>query len=129
MKTTVRLAAFALIAVTTMFATSCGGNASKKKAADSATETATEVKGSSFSSADLVGTWTENETGTLSYEFKKDGTGLHINSEDASKNESFKWKMDGDEISIDTESGGYNVFEYIGDNQLENAYRTKFTKK
>ena len=32
------------LAATTIFATSCGGNASKKKAADGATETATETK-------------------------------------------------------------------------------------
>lgn len=35
----------ALLAVTAMFAVSCGGNASKKQAADGATETATKTKG------------------------------------------------------------------------------------
>ncbi len=36
------------LAATTIFAVSCGGNASKKKAADGATETATSAKGSDY---------------------------------------------------------------------------------
>jgi hypothetical protein len=43
MKTTGKLVAIALLASIAMFAVSCGGNA-KKKAADGATETATETK-------------------------------------------------------------------------------------
>jgi hypothetical protein len=130
MKQTVKFAALALLATTAMFAVSCGGNANKKQAADTATEQATETKaeGGGFTTSNLVGTWT-NATGVLSYEFKADGTGTVKNTEDASKNESFKWKMSGNDISVDTESGGYNQFDYIGDNQLEDAMRQKFTKK
>ena len=119
------------LAAVTIFC-ACGGNASKKQSADGATETQqTETKAPNsggITTSNLVGTWT-NATGVLSYEFKADGTGTVKNTEDASKNESFKWKMSGKTISVDTESGGYNQFDYIGDDQLEDAMRQKFTKK
>ncbi len=127
-----RTGAIVLCLAAAMFAASCGGNASKKKAADGATETEqTETKApksGGITTSNIVGTWT-NATGVLSYEFKADGTGAVKNTEDASKNESFKWKMSGKTISVDTESGGYNQFDYIGDDQLEDAMRQKFTKK
>jgi hypothetical protein len=43
MKRTVKLVATMLLAVTAIFATSCGGNASKKQSADTTTETTTET--------------------------------------------------------------------------------------
>jgi hypothetical protein len=51
MKRTVKFAALALLATTAIFATSCGGNASKKQSADTATETAT--KGNDYANQEL----------------------------------------------------------------------------
>ena len=129
-KRNVTAIALCLAAVTIFCA--CGAGASNKQASDGATETqqveTKAPKGGGITTSNPVGTWT-NVTGVLSYEFKADGTGTVKNTEDASKNESFKWKMSGKTISVDTESGGYNQFDYIGDDQLEDAMRQKFTKK
>jgi hypothetical protein len=103
-----------------------GGNTSETK---SETQTEQTKSGGGFTSASLVGIWTDAMK-TIFYEFKAGGTGVisyHASSD--KKAETFTWKIDGKKVSIDTEDGGFNQFEFIGDKELEDMMRQKWTKQ
>jgi hypothetical protein len=72
MKRTVKFAALALLVSTAIFATSCGGNASKKQSADTATETATETKAPARGGTELKSVNESNWQATVKANFGVD---------------------------------------------------------
>jgi hypothetical protein len=113
---------------------SCGGRGGNQQSGTETTDTkteqaTTEKSDGGFTSASLVGVWTDAMK-TIFYEFKTGGTGvISYQASSDKKAETFTWKIDGKKVSIDTEDGGFNQFEYIGDNQLEDMMSQKWTKQ
>ena len=115
---------------------SCGSRSSNQQSGDASetkTEAQTEQAKSSggITAASIVGTWVDERTmQSLIHEFKADGKGVTKYLQDESKKEvAFTWKISGNKVTFDTEDGGYNQFEFIGDNQIEDAMRQKFNKQ
>jgi hypothetical protein len=77
MKRTVKFAAIALLAVTAIFATSCGGNANKKQSAEGSTETAqteTTAEANSAAVAASAGAFSDNDRSNVTDEWFQDLT-------------------------------------------------------